>query len=139
MNRTLLAALFLGAMSSLAFGQAATTTVVTDADSGRPVTVVYDKALSEEFEIKREIVDRVKEKFGENAVFDAGQDLPEGLEAALLPGSPMPEEVEVGEVPPELSDLPTLGEGTRWVSAGEHLVEVTDDNTIVMIVYDALP
>jgi hypothetical protein len=139
MNRTILAALLVGASTTIAAGQAATTTVVTDAESGRPVTVVYDKALSDEFEIKREIVERVKEEFGENAVFDAGQDLPEGLEAALVPGSPMPEEVEVGEVPSELSDLPTLGEGTRWVAAGEHLVEVTPDNTIVMIVYDALP
>ena len=139
MQRTLVAALFLGATSTLAFGQAAPTTVVTDADTGRPVTVVYDKALSEEFEIKREIVDRVKEEFGENAVFDAGQDLPEGLDAALIPGSPMPEDVETSEVPSELSDLPTLGEGTHWVAAGEHLVEVTPDNTIVMVVYDALP
>ena len=143
MKHPLGAALLLGAATAIgsttAFGQAAPTAEVTDADTGRLVTVVYDKALSEEFEVKREIVERVKEEFGENAVFDAGQDLPQGLEAALVPGSPMPEDVKVGEVPPELGDLPTLGEGTRWVTAGEHLVEVTPDNRIVMIVYDALP
>jgi hypothetical protein len=138
MKRTIVAALLLGAGTNLALGQAMTG-VVKDADTDRPVTVIYDKALSEEFEIKREIVERVKEEFGENAVFDAGQGLPEGLKAALVPGSSLPDDVETGDVPSELSDLPTLGEGTRWVTAGEHLVEVTDDNSIVMIVYDALP
>lgn len=138
MNRTLLAALFLGATTTLAAGQSATTSVVTDAETGEPVTVVYDKALSEEFEISREIVDRVKSEFGQAAVYDNGQQLPEGIDAALVPGNKLPEGV-AGDVPAELGDLPTLGEGTHWVAAGEHLVEVTDDNTIVMVVYDALP
>jgi hypothetical protein len=138
MKRTILAALFLGATTTMAAGQAATTTVVTDAETGQPVTVVYDKALSEEFEVNREIVDRVKEKFGESAVYDNGQDLPAGLDAALVPGNTLPEGI-AGEVPAELGDLPTLGEGTHWVAAGEHLVEVTPENTIVMVVYDALP
>ena len=143
MNRPVLVALLLGVATTVVFGQTATP-VVTDADTGRPVTgvpvtVVYDRSLSEEFEAKREIVGRVKEEFGKNVVFDAGQELPEGLEAALLPGSPMPPEVNVGDVPPELGDLPKLGEGTRWVTAGEHLVEVTPENRIVMIIYDALP
>ena len=138
MRRNLLAALFLGASSTLAFGQAATTTVVTDAETGQPVTIVYDKALSEEFEINREIVERVKAEFGDSAVYDNGQDLPAGLDAALVPGSTLPDGV-TGEVPAELGDLPTLGDGTHWVTAGEHLVEVTPDNTIVMVVYDALP
>jgi hypothetical protein len=111
---------------------------VTDADTGQTVTVVYDKALSQEFEISREIVDRVKAEFGETAVYDNGQDLPAGLDGALVPGNTLPEGV-AGEVPAELGDLPTLGEGTHWVAAGEHLVEVTPDNTIVMVVYDALP
>lgn len=142
MTRSILAALFIGAstalMATLAAGQAATTTVVTDADTGQTVTVVFDKSLSEEFEINREIVERVKAEFGESAVYDNGQDLPAGLDAALVPGNTLPEDV-AGEVPAGLGDLPTLGEGSRWVSAGEHLVEVTPDNTIVMVVYDALP
>jgi hypothetical protein len=138
MKRSVLAALFLGAATTMAAGQQATTTVVTDAETGQTVTVVYDRALTEEFEINRQIVDRVKAEFGESAVYDNGQDLPAGIDAALVPGNKLPEGV-AGEVPAELGDLPTLGEGTHWVAAGEHVVEVTPDNTIVMVVYDALP
>ena len=138
MKRTILAALLVAGTGAVAAAQSATTTVVTDAETGKTVTVVYDKTLSEEFEINREIVERVKAEFGESAVYDNGQDLPAGLDEALVPGNTLPEGV-AGEVPAELGDLPTLGEGTHWVAAGEHLVEVTPDNTIVMVVYDALP
>jgi hypothetical protein len=138
MKRTVLAMLLLGATTGMAAGQA-TTKVVTDADTGRTITVVYDKELSREFEISREIVDRVEAEFGKTAVYDNGQDLPPTVDAALVPGNTLPAGAEVTQPPAALGDLPTLGEGTHWVAAGEHLVEVTPDNTIVMVVYDALP
>ena len=138
MRRTIFAALFLGATTTLAVGQSATTTVVTDAETGQTVTVVYDKALSEEFEVNREIVDRVKAEFGESAVYDNGQDLPAGLDEALVPGNTLPGGV-AGEVPAELGDLPTLADNSEWVASGNHLVEVASDGTIVMVVYNALP
>lgn len=142
MKRTMLAVLLLGTTTSFAptlAGAQATNEVIRDADTGEIRTIIYDKELTREFEINREIVDRVQAAFGETAVYDNGQDLPAGLDAALAPGNKLPEGVNVEEPPAELGDLPTLGEGTHWVAAGEHLVEVTPDNTIVMIVYDALP
>jgi hypothetical protein len=138
MKRTVLAVLLLGATTTMAAGQV-TTEVVRDADTGDIKTIVYDKELTKEFEVSREIVDRVESTFGKTAVYDNGQDLPAGLDQALTPGNTLPASVSVQEPPAELGDLPTLGEGTHWVAAGEHLVEVTPDNTIVMVVYDALP
>src|SRR5690606_4776014 len=111
---------------------------ITDLRSG-DVTVVYDQELTGEFEVSREIIDRIQSEFGEHAVYDNGQQLPEGIDAAIAPGNMLPEEAGAGPVPERLGDLPTLGEGTRWVSVGEHLVEVTPDNRIVMVLYDALP
>jgi hypothetical protein len=138
MKRTVLAVLLLGATTTMAAGQA-TTEVVRDADTGEVITVVYDKQLSKEFEISREIVDRVEAEFGNSAIYDNGQDLPPNVDETLMPGNTLPASVSVQEPPAELGDLPTLGEGTHWVAAGEHLVEVTPENTIVMVVYDALP
>ncbi len=138
MKRTLLAMLLLGGATTIAAAQA-TTEVVRDADTGQIKTIVYDKELTKEFEVNREIVDRVEAAFGKTAVYDNGQDLPAGLDDALEPGNKLPEGVDVKDPPAELGDLPTLGTGTHWVAAGEHLVEVTPDNTIVMVVYDALP
>lgn len=112
--------------------------VVTDLDTGN-VTVIYDETLSEEFNVSRAIIDRVQAEFGEHAVYDNGDDLPDGIDQALVPGNTLPEDTPVAEVPEKLGDLPTLGEGTRWIAAGEHLVEVTPDNVIVMVLYDALP
>ena len=145
-GRTLASALLLAAATGVAGAQTtppvpgtdAAKEAVTNLGTGN-VTIVYDKALSDEFEVSRDIVERVQAEFGEHAVYDNGQDLPEGIDAQLAPGNPLPEGVEVGDVPEQLGDLPTLGEGTRWVAVGEHLVEVTPDNTIVMVVYDALP
>jgi hypothetical protein len=140
-------AVALGIAPGLAFAQTATTpdpatdaakAEVTELDTGK-VTIVYDKALSEEFAVSRDIVDRVKAEFGEHAVYDNGQDLPQGMDGSIAPGAMLPESVEVGEVPEQLGDLPTLAEGSHWVTVGEHLVEVTPDNTVVMVVYDALP
>jgi hypothetical protein len=116
-----------------------TTEVVRDSDTGQIRTIVYDKELTKEFEVSREIVDRVESAFGKTAVYDNGQDLPAGLDQALTPGNKLPATIEVKDPPAELGDLPTLGEGTHWVAAGEHLVEIEPDNTIVMVVYDALP
>lgn len=141
LHRIPTAALLVAAATGLAAAQTtppAQTGAVTDLESG-DVTVVYDKALTEEFEVSREIIDRVEAEFGQSAVYDNGQDLPQGLDAALAPGNMLPEGVETAAVPEQLGDLPTLGQGTSWVAVGEHLVEVTPDNRIVMVVYDALP
>ena len=147
MRYAVLVALLLGAAPAAALAQTAASpdptkdaakAEVTELDTGK-VTIVYDKALSEEFEIDREIVDRVQAEFGEHAVYDNGQDLPEGIEDSIVPGSVLPETAEVQDVPEQLGDLPTLADGSHWIAVGEHLVEVTPDNTVVMVVYDALP
>lgn len=141
MKRTLIAALLVGAATGIAAGQTTAPPVelgtVTDLGTGK-VTVVYDEALTKEFEISREIIDRIQAEFGESAVYDNGQDLPDSIDAALEPGNMLPEDIEVSAVPDKLGDLPTLGEG-RWVAVGDHLVEVSPDNRIVMVLYDALP
>jgi hypothetical protein len=124
MKRTILAALFVGA---------ATTIAAAD------VIVVYDVGLGEKFEIKREIVDRVKEKFGKYAVYDSKDELPASMDSEIMPGEPLPENASIEKVPQELGDLPTLGEDTHWVAVGNHLVEMADDNMVVMAVYEALP
>lgn len=147
MKRIAIATIALTAFAGLAAAQTADTPVpgkdaqtaeVTDLRSGQ-VTLVYDQALSKEFEVSREIIERIKAEFGESAVYDNGQDLPEDLDGVLQPGGMLPADTDIAEVPEQLGDLPTLGEGTRWVAVGEHLVEVGPDNTIVMVVYDALP
>jgi len=112
--------------------------VITDLNSGETV-VVFDPALSEKFKIEREVVDEVAAKFGKAAVFSSGKNLPEGLDASIVPGNTLPESADVKDVPESLRDLPTSAPGTHWVAIGEHLVEVTPDNEIVMVVYDALP
>jgi hypothetical protein len=124
MRRIVLAALFAGAATTLAAAD---------------VVVVYDVALGEQFEIKREIVDRVQQEFGEHAVYESTEELPASIAAEIAPGEPLPADAPVEDVPQKLGDLPTLGEGTHWVAVGNHLVEVTDDNTVVMVVYEALP
>ena len=124
MRRTILAALFVGAATTMA---------------GADVVVVYDVALGQKFELKREIVDRVQEEFGEHAVYESTEELPPSIETEIVPGEPLAENAPVEPVPEELGDLPTLGEDTHWIATGNHLVEVTDDNTVVMVVYEALP
>lgn len=142
--RLLTAAFLAGAISGVALAQGTPVNeptpeaVVTDLDSGQAV-VVFDPELSKEFAIKREVVDEVAAKFGKSAVFDNGHQLPKGLDMAIAPGNTLPDSAEVRDVPAELSDLPVSGEGLHWVAVGEHLVEVTPDNRIVLVVYDALP
>jgi len=41
-------------------------------------------------------------------------------------------------VPEGVEPLPTLADDGRWVRVDRHLVEVTPDDRIVMVVYDAL-
>jgi hypothetical protein len=135
MKRTLLAALLLGAATSYA----AADTASADIDSGKAV-ILYDATMAEKFEIKREIVDRAQEAWGEYAAYETPQDLPDTVNAEIVPGNMLPEGTPTQEVPAELGDLPTLAdEGTHWVASGNHLIEVTDDNMIVMVVYNALP
>ena len=142
MFRTLLpASLLVGTMTGLAVAQTAPPAPeasVTDLDTGQ-VTVVYDESLTKEFEVSRDILDRIQTEFGEHAVYDNGQQLPEGVNDAIAPGNMLPDSVETSAVPSRLGDLPTLGQGTHWVAVGEHMVEVTPDNRIVMVLYDALP
>jgi hypothetical protein len=136
MKRTLLAALFLGAATSFT---AAADIAAGDIEAGK-ATIVYDASLAEKFEVKREIVEEAQAAFGEAAAYETPQDLPETVNAEIVPGKTLPEGAQTGDVPAELGNLPTLAdEGSHWVAAGNHLVEVTDDNTIVMVVYNALP
>jgi hypothetical protein len=136
MKRTIIAALLLGAGTAFA---AAADTAATDIEAGK-ATIVYDASLAEKFEIKREIVDEAQAAFGEAAAYETPQELPTSVNAEIVPGNALPEGAATGEVPAELGDLPTLAdEGSHWVAAGNHLVEVTDDNMIVMVVYNALP
>ena len=135
MKRTLLAALLLGAATSYA----AADTASADIDSGKAV-ILYDATMAEKFEIKRVIVDRAQEAWGEYAAYETPQYLPDTVTAENVPGNMLPEGTPTQEVPAELGDLPTLAdEGTHWVASGNHLIEVTDDNMIVMVVYNALP
>ena len=141
MKRTGLAALLVGAATTIAAAQSTTPApkeVVTDLNTGE-VTVVYDETLTEEFEVNRAIVERVQAEFGEYAAYESTDELPPAINSEIVPGEMLPEGAPVEPVPAALSDLPTLGEGTRWMQTGNHLVEVADDNRIVMVVYDALP
>jgi hypothetical protein len=137
MKRTILAALLLGATTS--YGLAADT-AASDIEAGK-ATIVYDKGMSEAFKIKRDIVDRAQEAFGEAAAYETPQDLPDSVNAEIVPGEQLPEAAPTKPVPAELGDLPTLADdGSHWIATGNHLVEVMDDdNTIVMVVYNALP
>ena len=136
MKHTILAALFLGAATSFAAAQ----TAATDIEAGKPA-IVYDASLADKFAVKREIVDRAQEVFGESAAYETPQDLPDSVNADIVPGNTLPEGTPIEEVPAELGDLPTLAdEGSHWIASGNHLIEVMDgDNKIVMVVYNALP
>lgn len=140
----LTASLLVGGTAGLAAAETDTVTeptpevVITDPDSGE-VVVVYDPELGEEFKIEREVVDEVAAKFGKAAVFASGKHLPKRLDASIVPGNTLPHSAKVKDVPASLRDLPTSAPNTHWVAIGEHLVEVTPDNRIVMVVYDALP
>jgi hypothetical protein len=135
MKRTLIAALILGAGTTFAVAE----TAATDIQAGKAV-IVYDAALGEQFELKREIVERTQQAFGDSAAYETPQELPADVNAALVPGKTLPDDMATGEVPSELGDLPTLAdEGSHWVAAGNHLVELTEDDRIVMVVYNALP
>ncbi len=96
--------------------------------------------MSDKFEIKRDIVDRAQEAFGEAAAYETPQDLPDSINAEIVPGEKLPADAPTKAVPAELGDLPKLSDNSHWVATGNHLVEVSDDdNTIVMVVYNALP
>lgn len=125
MKRFLIPALAAGLLAAPAFGA---------------VVIVYDKDLGEEFAVEREIVDIVQQEYGEAAVYSTGDNLPEALDAALTPKSPLPATPAVEPVPEEIADkLPHTAEGTRWVKLGDHLVELDENDVIVMTVYDVLP
>ena len=135
MKRTIIAALLLGATTAVAGAD----TAASDIEAGKAV-IVYDATLAEKFEIKREIVDRAQEVWGEYAAYETPQELPASVNAEIVPGMPLPEGAPVSDVPAELGDLPTLAdEGSHWIASGNHLIEVTEDNTVVMVVYNALP
>ena len=102
--------------------------------------VVYDKKLGDEFAAERQIVEMAQQAYGESAVYDTGNELPEALDAALRPGAMLPDSPAIGEVPTELAGrLPHTQAGTQWVKAGNHLIEVANDGRIVMTVYEVLP
>ncbi len=134
MKRTILAALMLGATTTIA--GAAGAGITADDPS-----ILYDSGMAEKFQTKREIVDRAQELFGKTAAYETPQTLPDSINQQLVPGNTMPADAPVADVPKAMGDLPTLMDGgSHWVATGNHLVEVTDDaNTIVMVVYNALP
>lgn len=136
MKRTILAALLLGTATSVGFAQSA----ATDIQDGKAV-ILYDATLDEKFAIKREIVDRAQDAWGEYAAYETPQDLPDSVNAEIVPGMMLLENAPMKDVPAELGDLPTLSDkGSHWIATGNHLVEVLEDGqTIVMVVYNALP
>ncbi len=102
--------------------------------------IVYDKSLGEKFEIKREVVDLAKEIYGETAVYDSGQMIPESVARDLVAGQVLPAGAEPTAVPEEIAGrLPHSEPNTNWVQLGEHLLELRDDGTVVMGIYDVLP
>lgn len=104
--------------------------------AAEPVAVIVpEKAV--EMEMKREVVDFVQDKYGETAVYEDADALPDRLNRKIIPGAILPEEA-MAAVPAGLDGMPTLREGSRWVRAGNHLVEIAPDGRIVMAVYDVL-
>lgn len=102
--------------------------------------VVHDAELGERFDLKREIVEIAEAAYGPTPLFDPGRQIPESVERCLVAGRPLPSGAEIGPVPPELGGrLPNSEEGTRWVSVGEHLIEVRPSGTIAMAVCSVLP
>lgn len=136
MKRMILAALALGATTTVAGAQA--TPVGEGLEPGQR-SIIYDETLSDKFAIKREIVDQVQAIWGETAAYASGDELPEGLTEEIVSGEPMPDAAPVEPVPTALIDLPKLLDDSRWVKSGNHLVELAPDNTVVMVVYDVLP
>ena len=136
MKRIILAALALGATTTVAGAQA---TPVGEGLQPGQRAIVYDETLSDKFEIKREIVDQVQGIWGETAAYATGNEIPEGLTGDIAAGQPLPEAAPVEAVPAALDDLPKLEDDSRWVKIGKHLVELKPDNTVAMVVYDVLP
>lgn len=102
--------------------------------------IVYDKSLGDTFEIKREVVELAEEIYGETAVYDSGQQIPESVARDLVAGQMLPAGAEPTAVPEELAGrLPHSEPNTNWVQLGEHLLELRDDGTVVMGIYDVLP
>lgn len=102
--------------------------------------IIYDTDLGQEFEVKREVVDVAKEIYGEAAVQDSGQQIPESVARELVAGQMLPEGAEPTAVPEELAGrLPHTEPNTNWVQLGEHLLELRPDGTVVMGIYDVLP
>lgn len=102
--------------------------------------IVYDKSLGDKFEIKREVVELAEEMYGQTAVYDSGQQIPESVARDLVAGQMLPAGAEPTAVPEELAGrLPHSEPNTNWVELGEHLLELRPDGTVVMGIYDVLP
>jgi hypothetical protein len=138
MKSTILATLLLGAATTMASGQAYMVGTGLEPDE---TNIIYDRVYAEKFKIKREIVNEAQQIWGEAAAFETPAELPADVQKEIVPGQKLPEAAPVKDVPQEFSELPTLlDEGSHWMQTGDHLVEVTDDDqTIVMVVYNALP
>ncbi len=101
--------------------------------------IVYDSDLGDTFEVKREVVELAKDLYGETAVQDSGQQIPESVATELAAGRMLPEGAETTAVPEELAGrLPHTEPDTNWVQLGEHLLELRPDGTVVMGIYDVL-
>jgi len=102
--------------------------------------IVYDASLGDKFAAKRDIVDLVTDADGPAAVYDTGQELPEGFDQTIVPRTSLAADAVKEPVPAPLAGkLPHTELGTEWAMVGNHLVELTDDDRIVMVVYDVLP
>jgi len=129
MIRTMLASTAL----ALAVGASAPATAAEGA-----LLVVVDPALDDRFRVKREVVDTVQERYGEPIAYDdARSRIPGDPQTRIVPGDTL-DAGRAGPLPEGVEPLPTLADDGRWVRVDRHLVEVTPDDRIVMVVYDAL-
>jgi hypothetical protein len=102
--------------------------------------IVYDTELGERFRIKKAVVETVTEMYGQTAVYDTGQDLPQEFDRALTPGTKLPGEIDTRPVPEALrGKLPLSEMDTRWAAVGDHLVELRPDGSVAMTIYHVLP
>lgn len=102
--------------------------------------VMPNGSLAQQFQAKRDIVQMSKQIYGPTAVFNSGQKIPASVNRELAEGFKLPAAAPVSPVPAAMAGkLPHTQPDTHWVRVGQHLLELTPNNTIVMGVYDVLP
>lgn len=111
--------------------------VALPATAAGVLIVDVDPEDTSRLELKRAIVDHVQERYGETVVYEDPDELPDSVNRQIVPGNTLPESA-IAPLPEGIDELPHMQEGSRWVRAGNHLVEITDDRMIVTAVYDVL-